>query len=95
MWLNVTRSKVITSREALREHWKMGHRGSENNDAQICSRAIAHGFDTVQIMSRGNTTSFSATLPEIVLCSGPCVSKNQRARALVYRSKVGWIGVRV
>ena len=125
MYINVTRTKVAETREALRDEWHVPHHGSIDNDGLLCERAVNHGYGSVQILRRvaahsaahehvaaaaehtqwdssigggsggggGNahdqlashTSSSSSphhpawrgawSIPELVLCLGPCVSE--------------------
>ena len=52
VWLNVSRTRVSRTREDLRAHWHLPHRGSENNDAHFCATAMAHGYTTLQFLER-------------------------------------------
>lgn len=95
--MNVTRTKVAQTREALRAEWHLPHRGSENNDGQFCAQAMRHGDGSIQFVGReGNVTDTQMAndtsskphhdhahelwhMPELVLCSGTCVTEESRS----------------
>jgi len=90
VFINVTRTKVATTREALRDEWHVPHRGSIDNDGHICERAVQHGYGSVQILGRESSREATAepggapagrrgwrgawSIPELVMCSGPCMT---------------------
>ena len=60
VWLNVSRTRVARTREELRAEWRLHHRGSDNNDAHFCAAAIAHGYNSIQFLTRANALSAAA-----------------------------------
>ena len=89
MFINVSRTRIALTREVLRAEWRLPHRGSENNDAQWCHAARAHGFASLQFLARNHSRGGASPPPgeqqaphpprsELVFCAGPCVAEESR-----------------
>ena len=56
VFINVSRTRIFETREALRAEWHLPHHGStlSDNDGMICRHAMHHGYTSVQILGRSS-----------------------------------------
>lgn len=88
VFINVSRTRIFPTREQLRAEWygKLLHRGSESNDARMCTAAIAHGYQSLQLLARWTNGNASAprprvwdAWPELAYCAGACAREESRS----------------
>ena len=58
--LNVTRTKVARSREALRAEWRLPQPNAPTNDAHFCRQAIRHGYGSIQFVGSNGPADTTA-----------------------------------